>query len=115
MALTDYPRHQLLFGPSPVHRLERLTAHLGGAQIWAKREDCNSGLAFGGNKVRKLEYLAADALQGRAVRIIGGGASAVTTGIARGVDADGALLVEHAGSLHRVIAGEVSVRPDEEA
>lgn len=62
MALTDYPRHQLLFGPSPVHRLERLTAHLGGAQIWAKREDCNSGLAFGGNKVRKLEYLAADAL-----------------------------------------------------
>jgi 1-aminocyclopropane-1-carboxylate deaminase len=62
MALTDHPRHPLLFGPSPVHRLDRLTAHLGGAQIWAKREDCNSGLAFGGNKVRKLEYLAADAL-----------------------------------------------------
>ena len=37
--------------------------HLGGAvEIWAKREDCNSGLAYGGNKVRKLEYLAADAL-----------------------------------------------------
>ena len=35
---------------------------LGGATIWAKREDCNSGLAFGGNKVRKLEYLLADAL-----------------------------------------------------
>ncbi|HEX5597576.1 MAG TPA: 1-aminocyclopropane-1-carboxylate deaminase [Micromonosporaceae bacterium] len=62
MALTDHPRHPLLFGPSPVHRLDRLTAHLGGAQLWAKREDCNSGLAFGGNKVRKLEYLAADAL-----------------------------------------------------
>lgn len=62
MALTDHPRHPLLFGPSPVHRLDRLTAHLGGAEIWAKREDCNSGLAFGGNKVRKLEYLAADAL-----------------------------------------------------
>jgi 1-aminocyclopropane-1-carboxylate deaminase len=62
MALSDHPRHPLLFGPSPVHRLERLTAHLGGAQLWAKREDCNSGLAFGGNKVRKLEYLAADAL-----------------------------------------------------
>ena len=30
--------------------------------IWAKREDCNSGLAFGGNKTRKLEYLVADAL-----------------------------------------------------
>ena len=62
MALSDHPRQPLLFGPSPVHRLERLTAHLGGAQLWAKREDCNSGIAFGGNKVRKLEYLAADAL-----------------------------------------------------
>jgi 1-aminocyclopropane-1-carboxylate deaminase len=46
-----------------VHRLERLSTHLGGrVEIWAKREDCNSGLAYGGNKVRKLEYLAADAL-----------------------------------------------------
>jgi 1-aminocyclopropane-1-carboxylate deaminase len=52
-----------MFGPSPVHRLERLSEHLGGGvEIWAKREDCNSGLAYGGNKVRKLEYLAADAL-----------------------------------------------------
>jgi len=39
-----------------------LTGRLGGADIWAKREDCNSGLAFGGNKTRKLEYLVADAL-----------------------------------------------------
>ncbi|HET7044977.1 MAG TPA: 1-aminocyclopropane-1-carboxylate deaminase [Gaiellaceae bacterium] len=63
MALADFPRVPLLFGPSPVHRLERLSNHLGGrVEIWAKREDCNSGLAFGGNKVRKLEYLAADAL-----------------------------------------------------
>ena len=62
MKLDDFPRHPLTFGPSPVHRLERLTAHLGGAQLWAKREDCNSGLAYGGNKTRKLEYLVADAL-----------------------------------------------------
>src|SRR5881398_2427323 len=61
--LDDFDRMPLLFGPSPVHRLERLRKHLGGrVDIWAKREDCNSGLAFGGNKVRKLEYLAADAL-----------------------------------------------------
>src|SRR3712207_990271 len=60
--LADFPRHPLLFGPSPVHRLDRLTAHLGGAAVWAKREDCNSGLAYGGNKTRKLEYLVADAL-----------------------------------------------------
>jgi 1-aminocyclopropane-1-carboxylate deaminase len=62
MKLDEIPRHPLLFGPSPVHRLERLTAHLGGARLWAKRDDCNSGLAFGGNKTRKLEYLVADAL-----------------------------------------------------
>jgi 1-aminocyclopropane-1-carboxylate deaminase len=61
--LEDFPRVDLLFGPSPVHPLERLSEHLGGrVEIWAKREDCNSGLAYGGNKVRKLEYLAADAL-----------------------------------------------------
>ena len=63
MSLDDFPRVPLLFGPSPVHPLERLTAHLGDrVKVWAKREDCNSGLAYGGNKVRKLEYLAADAL-----------------------------------------------------
>jgi 1-aminocyclopropane-1-carboxylate deaminase len=62
VSLADFPRYPLLFGPSPVHPLERLTGHLGGAAIWAKREDCNSGLAYGGNKTRKLEYLVPDAL-----------------------------------------------------
>ena len=62
MKLDSFAREPLLFGPSPVHRLERLTAHLGGASLWAKRDDCNSGLAYGGNKTRKLEYLVADAL-----------------------------------------------------
>ncbi len=63
MSLADFPRHPLLFGPSPIHPLPRLTEHLGGkVQLWAKREDCNSGIAFGGNKVRKLEYLIPDAL-----------------------------------------------------
>ncbi|WP_055596524.1 1-aminocyclopropane-1-carboxylate deaminase [Streptomyces hirsutus] len=62
MSLSSYERYPLLFGPSPVHPLERLTAHLGGAALWAKREDCNSGVAYGGNKTRKLEYLVADAL-----------------------------------------------------
>jgi 1-aminocyclopropane-1-carboxylate deaminase len=63
VSLDSFERVPLLFGPSPVHRLERLSEHLGGeVEIWAKREDCNSGLAYGGNKVRKLEYLAADAL-----------------------------------------------------
>lgn len=63
MALDDFERYPLLFGPSPVHPLDRLSEHLGRARVWAKREDCNSGLAFGGNKTRKLEYLVADALR----------------------------------------------------
>ena len=62
MPLEDFPRHPLLFGPSPLHPLDRLSDALGGARVWAKREDCNSGLAYGGNKTRKLEYLVPDAL-----------------------------------------------------
>ncbi len=62
MALSDFDRYPLTFGPSPIHELPRLTKHLGGARIWAKREDVNSGLAYGGNKTRKLEYLVPDAL-----------------------------------------------------
>ena len=70
MPLSDFPRYPLTFGPSPVHPLERLTKHLGGAAIWAKREDCNSGLAFGGNKTRKLEYLVPDALAQGATHLV---------------------------------------------
>lgn len=62
MPISDFERYPLTFGPSPVHSLPRLSQHLGGATIWAKREDVNSGLAFGGNKTRKLEYLVPDAL-----------------------------------------------------
>jgi 1-aminocyclopropane-1-carboxylate deaminase len=63
VSLESFDRVPLLFGASPVHRLERLTEHLGGkVDVWAKREDVNAGLAYGGNKVRKLEYLAAEAL-----------------------------------------------------
>jgi 1-aminocyclopropane-1-carboxylate deaminase len=62
MPIGSFERYPLLFGPSPVHPLERLSAHLGGAAVWAKREDCNSGIGYGGNKTRKLEYLVADAL-----------------------------------------------------
>ncbi len=63
MSLDDFDRYPLLFGASPVHPLRRLTEYLGGeVEVWAKREDCNSGIAFGGNKVRKLEYLVPDAI-----------------------------------------------------
>jgi len=62
MKLAEFPRHPLTFGPSPLQHLKRLTQHLGGAQVWAKREDVSSGLAFGGNKIRKLEYIVPDVL-----------------------------------------------------
>jgi 1-aminocyclopropane-1-carboxylate deaminase len=63
MNLKRFPRHPLTFGATPIHPLKRLSAHLGGkVELYAKREDCNSGLAFGGNKTRKLEYLIPEAL-----------------------------------------------------
>jgi 1-aminocyclopropane-1-carboxylate deaminase len=62
MAITDFERYPLTFGPSPIHQLPRLSQHLGGASVWAKREDVNSGLAFGGNKTRKLEYIVPDVI-----------------------------------------------------
>jgi 1-aminocyclopropane-1-carboxylate deaminase len=70
MAITDFERYPLTFGSSPVHPLPRLTDHLGGATIWAKREDVNSGLAYGGNKTRKLEYLVPDAIASRADTLV---------------------------------------------
>jgi 1-aminocyclopropane-1-carboxylate deaminase len=61
--LERFERYPLTFGPTPIEKLGRLSKHLGGeVQIYAKREDCNSGLAFGGNKIRKLEYIVPDAI-----------------------------------------------------
>lgn len=70
MKLHEFARYPLTFGPSPLQRLDRLSDHLGGARIWAKREDVNSGLAFGGNKVRKLEYIVPDVLASGADTIV---------------------------------------------
>jgi 1-aminocyclopropane-1-carboxylate deaminase len=70
MPITDFDRYPLTFGPSPIHPLDRLTQHLGGARIWAKREDCNSGLAFGGNKMRKLEYIVPDVVDSGADTLV---------------------------------------------
>ena len=56
LPFANIPRENLLFGPSPIHALPRMSEALGGnVNIYAKREDCNSGLAYGGNKTRKLE------------------------------------------------------------
>lgn len=63
MNLQNFERYPLTFGPTPIEHLPRLSRALGNkVQIYAKREDCNSGLALGGNKLRKLEYIVPDAI-----------------------------------------------------
>ena len=60
MHLSRFPRVFLAHLPTPLEKLERLTAELGGPEIWIKRDDC-TGLSTGGNKTRKLEFLMAEA------------------------------------------------------
>ena len=95
----------LCAGARPPSR-EALVAALLESNVALLREFARDGFA-----ASRDEYLAADALRGRAVRIVGG-AAGVPGGIARGVDTDGALLVECEGRMHAVVAGEVSVRPE---
>lgn len=64
MYLAHFPRRFLAHLPTPLEKLDRLSAELGGPEIWIKRDDC-TGLSTGGNKTRKLEFLMAEAeLQG---------------------------------------------------
>ena len=64
MNLKKFPRHALTFGPTPIQALPGLSQHMGGkVELYAKREDCSSGLAFGGDKTRKLEYLIPEAME----------------------------------------------------
>ena len=60
MHLARFPRIFLAHLPTPLERLDRLSAELGGPEIWIKRDDC-TGLSTGGNKTRKLEFLMAEA------------------------------------------------------
>ena len=69
--LEKFERYPLTFGPTPIERLKRLSAHLGDTvALYAKREDCNSGLAYGGNKLRKLEYIIPDAIAANADTLV---------------------------------------------
>jgi len=74
MKLGQLPRQQLGFLPTPLVELKRLSHFLGGPRIWIKRDD-QTGLAFGGNKTRKLEFLLGDALTQGADTLITGGAA----------------------------------------
>ena len=68
------PRVPLAHLPTPLDHCPRLSEHLGGPQIYIKRDDC-TGLAFGGNKTRQLEFVMADAQQKGADAIITGAAT----------------------------------------
>jgi 1-aminocyclopropane-1-carboxylate deaminase len=69
--LEKFERYPLTFGPTHIEKLSRLSEHLGDqVELYAKREDCNSGLAFGGNKLRKLEYIIPDAIASNADTLV---------------------------------------------
>src|SRR5690242_21853469 len=70
--LAAFPRVGLAQLPTPLEPMRRLTAHLGGPRLWVKREDA-SGLTFGGNKLRKLDFVLHQAISGGADTIVSGG------------------------------------------
>lgn len=74
MHLSRFPRVVLSHAPTPLEPLTRLSAHLGGPTIYIKRDDC-TGLASGGNKTRKLEFLVGDALAQGATHLVTQGAT----------------------------------------
>lgn len=71
--LDRFPRVALCHQPTPLEAMPRLTEHLGGANFWIKRDDC-TGLASGGNKTRKLEFLMGEALAEKADMVVTQGA-----------------------------------------
>ncbi len=74
MHLARFPRYRLGHFPTPLERLDRLSAALAGPEIWIKRDDC-TGLASGGNKTRKLEFLLAAAVSEGADTLVTQGAT----------------------------------------
>lgn len=73
MNLSHFPRVRLAHTPTPLEPMARLSAFLGGPNLFIKRDDC-TGLATGGNKTRKLEFLMAEALDREADTVITHGA-----------------------------------------
>ncbi len=71
MNLKKFKKYKLTFGITPIEYLPRLSKNISGnLKIYAKRDDCNSGLAFGGNKLRKLEYIIPDAIDSGADTLV---------------------------------------------
>ena len=70
--LTAFPRLGIATLPTPLEPMRRLSEHLGGPRIWVKREDA-TGLGFGGNKLRKLDYVLHEAVRQNADVLVSGG------------------------------------------
>src|SRR4030081_510250 len=70
--LAVFPRLGLANLPTPLEPMKRLTSFLGGPRLWVKREDA-TGPGFGGNKLRKLDYVLHEALSSGADTIVSGG------------------------------------------
>jgi D-cysteine desulfhydrase family pyridoxal phosphate-dependent enzyme len=70
--LSRFPRLGLAHLPTPLEPMKRLTEHLGGPRLWVKREDA-TGVGFGGNKLRKLDYVLHEARAGKADTLVSGG------------------------------------------
>jgi D-cysteine desulfhydrase family pyridoxal phosphate-dependent enzyme len=129
MRLATLPRYPLTTLPTPLHRARNLEVALGSRcpRIYLKRDDL-TGLAFGGNKARKLEYLLADALANEATMLVTEGAvqsnharitaaaaaiaglrSALVLDARQGSDVAGNLLLDH------LLGAEVRIVPDKAA
>ena len=72
MQLAEFPRRRFIHSPTPLEPLSRLSTHLGGPTILAKRDDC-TGLALGGNKTRKLEFILGEAIAAGADTLVTAG------------------------------------------
>jgi L-cysteate sulfo-lyase len=70
--LARFPRLGLAHLPTPLEPMRRLTAHLGGPRLWVKRDDA-TGVGFGGNKLRKLDYVLHEAIANNADTLVSGG------------------------------------------
>jgi 1-aminocyclopropane-1-carboxylate deaminase len=110
-SLAAWPRASLALLPTPVHRLPRLARHIGGVDLWIKRDDL-TGLAGGGNKTRKLEFLIGEAMHLGADTLVTVGAiqsnhTRQTAAAARRAGLECALLhccwTEDAGSYYRSV------------
>ena len=79
IGLQNFPRVPLAFLPTPIMEAPRLAAEIEGPTLWIKRDDL-TGFGFGGNKIRGLEFLLADALAQKADMLITGGEPALFVG-----------------------------------